>query len=85
MKKYLSPLLILFLAVYGLSAMAADKPAAKTPAPNNATPLKAEKSITQGSVTVEGKRIDYEATAGTIILKNKDGKPTGSMFYVAYT
>ncbi|MGH8283650.1 MAG: S10 family serine carboxypeptidase-like protein, partial [Gammaproteobacteria bacterium] len=85
MKKYLSPLLILFLAVYGLSALAADKPAAKIPATNNATLPKAEKSVTQGSVTAEGQRIDYDATAGTIILKNKDGKPTGSMFYVAYT
>ncbi|MGH8320329.1 MAG: S10 family peptidase, partial [Gammaproteobacteria bacterium] len=85
MKKYLSPLLILFLAVYGLSALAADDPSAKTPAANNATPPKAEKSVTQGSVTVEGQRVDYDATAGTIILKNKDGKPTGSMFYVAYT
>ncbi|MGH8281970.1 MAG: S10 family peptidase [Gammaproteobacteria bacterium] len=85
MKKYLSPLLILFLAVYGLSALASDKPAAKTPATNNATPPKAEKSVTQGSVTVEGQRIDYDATAGTIVLKNKDGKPTGSLFYVAYT
>ncbi len=85
MKKYLSPLLILFLAVYGLSALAADNPTVKTPAADNTTPPKAEKSVTQGSVTVEGQRIDYDATAGTIILKNKDGKPTGSMFYVAYT
>ena len=37
-----------------------------------------------GSVTVEGHRIDYTATAGTLILRNADGKPTGSMFYVAY-
>ncbi|EQD67383.1 peptidase S10 serine carboxypeptidase, partial [mine drainage metagenome] len=47
-------------------------------------PPKDEKSVTHGSVTINGKRIDYTATAGTIILKNKAGKPTGSMFYVAY-
>ncbi len=41
-------------------------------------------SVTQGSVTVEGHKIDYTATAGTLILRNNHGKPTGSMFYVAY-
>ncbi len=85
MKKYLSPLLALFLAVYGLSAFAADNSTTKAPVADNATPPKAEKSVTQGSVTVEGQRIDYDATAGTIILKNDKGEPTGSMYYVAYT
>ncbi len=46
--------------------------------------LKPQKSITQGSVTVEGTRINYQAVAGTLILKSKDNKPTCSMFYVAY-
>jgi carboxypeptidase C (cathepsin A) len=41
-------------------------------------------SVTKGSVTVEGRKIDYTATAGTIILKDQEGRPTGSMFYVAY-
>ena len=31
---------------------------------------KPQRSITEGSVTVEGKRISYEAVAGTLILKN---------------
>ncbi|MGH8290743.1 MAG: S10 family peptidase [Steroidobacteraceae bacterium] len=33
---------------------------------------------------VESHRIDYTATAGTVILRNDRGKPTGGMFYVAY-
>jgi carboxypeptidase C (cathepsin A) len=41
--------------------------------------------LTHGSVVVDGTRIDYTATAGTIILRNKAGKPTASMFYIAYT
>lgn len=45
---------------------------------------KPQKSITQGSVTVEGTRINYQAVAGTLILKNNDNKPTCSMFYTAY-
>jgi carboxypeptidase C (cathepsin A) len=35
-------------------------------------------------VTVEGRRIDYTATAGTLILRDRRGRPTGSMFYVGY-
>jgi carboxypeptidase C (cathepsin A) len=47
--------------------------------------VKPMKSVTHGIVTIEGQRIPYDATAGTIILKDKDGKPTASIFYVAYT
>jgi len=43
-----------------------------------------QKSITHGSVTVEGKRIIYEAVAGTLVLKNEQDTPTISMSYVAY-
>ncbi|MBN9351085.1 MAG: hypothetical protein J0H55_10400 [Chitinophagaceae bacterium] len=50
----------------------------------NSNITKPQKSITQGSVTVEDTRINYQAVAGTLILKSKDNKPTCSMFYVAY-
>ena len=46
---------------------------------------KPQKSVTQGSVTVRGTKIAYDATAGLMILKNKDEKPIASMSYVAYT
>jgi carboxypeptidase C (cathepsin A) len=36
------------------------------------------------SATIGGKKIDYQATAGTIVLKGEDQKPTASIFYVAY-
>ncbi|HVC37306.1 MAG TPA: peptidase S10, partial [Gammaproteobacteria bacterium] len=78
-------LILLTLCALTSPAFAADKPAAKKPA--TAAPAAAsapQESTTQGSVTVEGQRINYKAVAGTLILKNKDGKPTGSMFYVAY-
>lgn len=48
---------------------------------------KPQNSITTGSVTVEGKRIDYKAVAGTIILHgtgDKEDTPTANIFYVAY-
>jgi len=41
-------------------------------------------SVTEGSVSIDGNKIDYTATAGTIILKDVHNKPMGSMFYTAY-
>src|SRR5699024_9968846 len=43
-----------------------------------------QKSVTHGSVTVEGQRIHYKAITGIMIIKNSDGKPYTSMSYVAY-
>lgn len=73
MKYFLS--LVCLLAV---GACAAPARAAVAPPQNT-------QSVTQGSVMVEGQRVDYTATAGTIVLTNLQGQPTGSMFYVAYT
>src|SRR6185437_9847072 len=85
MKNSAGSLAIALLAFCGVSSLATAKPPAKSPEISGpaATP-KAVQSVTQASVTVEGHRIDYTATAGTIILRDARGKPTGSMFYVAY-
>lgn len=40
---------------------------------------------TQHAVTIDGKRIGYTATAGTLVLGGEDGTPKASMFYIAYT
>ena len=85
MKKYLGLVCVLLVMAYGVTAFAADAPPPKPAAASATTNATEQKSVTQGSVTVEGQRIDYDATAGTIVLKNEDGKPIGSMFYVAYT
>ena len=42
-------------------------------------------SKTKHEITLNGKKIPYTATAGTLVLKKEDGKPWASMFYVAYT
>ncbi len=61
--------------------------AARAAAKHGAVPAapKARTVITRGSVVIDGRRIAYTATAGTIILRNQAGEPTASMFYVAYT
>ena len=51
--------------------------------PKRAPPVE-KTSKTKHSIQINGKTLDYTATAGTLLLK-KDDKPWASMFYVAYT
>ncbi len=47
-----------------------------------------QSSVSDGTVTVEGQRVDYQAVAGTLVLHgtgDHEADPTVSMFYVAYT
>ena len=55
------------------AAMATNKKpeASTTAAPNKGVLFEPESSTTEGSVTVEGKRIDYKAVAGTIVVHPK--------------
>ena len=86
------PVAALAAVLLATSAMAraddmADK-AAKADAPKQeqAKPkkLEAKKSESEGTVTIEGRRIDYKAVAGTILLDNKKDEATASIFYAAY-
>jgi len=38
-----------------------------------------------GRATVDGRTVGYTATAGTLTLRDPQGKPTASIFYTAYT
>jgi carboxypeptidase C (cathepsin A) len=42
-------------------------------------------SVTHHEVTLDGKALKYTATAGTLLIRDEEDKPYGSMFYVAYT
>jgi carboxypeptidase C (cathepsin A) len=46
---------------------------------------KAEQSVTQHSLKAGAISLDYTATAGTLIVRDKDEKPVASIGYVAYT
>jgi len=46
---------------------------------------KPESSTTTHSIVIDGTRIDYTATAGTLIVRNDKDEPYASMGYVAYT
>ena len=50
------------------------------------TPVPPEKSsVTHHTMTLGGKQLSYTATAGTLLIRDQDDKPYGSIFYVAYT
>lgn len=95
MKKILCPsaaaiLLTLFLFLGYTKTAKAQMPdsAAKNgdrKAAENSQDSKEQSSVTEHSIRVDGQNIPYKATAGTIILKDAKGDPTGAMFYVAYT
>jgi carboxypeptidase C (cathepsin A) len=42
-------------------------------------------SETKHTITLNGARLEYTATAGTLPLKEEDGKVTANVFFVAYT
>ncbi len=41
-------------------------------------------SVTHGSVTINGQSVNYEATAGTMLIKDDSGKPKANFFFVSY-
>jgi carboxypeptidase C (cathepsin A) len=65
-------------------APAPDKGAAK-PAGGEALPLKEVLSETRHAITIGGKKLEYTATAGNLLLREEDGKVKASIFFIAYT
>ncbi|HZZ40165.1 MAG TPA: peptidase S10 [Acidobacteriaceae bacterium] len=73
-----------------------DHPSAKPAAEKNeATPEKVPDkdklpplppdAHTQQSITIDGKKLPYTVTVGTLIARDSDGKPAGDVVYTAYT
>src|SRR5579884_97717 len=48
-------------------------------------PINEVAKVTHHTITLGGKVIPYTATAGTLTIRDDQGKPIASMFYVAYT
>jgi len=94
----MSPLRAAFIVVFSslsfLPAQAQEhaKPAAKAEEPKDKKEEKDKKetppdkkSETEHSLTLAGQKIDYTATAGTLALKDAEGKTTADIFFVSYT
>ncbi len=46
--------------------------------------LEESQAVSHGSILLQGLRVDFKATAGTLVLTNEQGEPEASVFYVAY-
>ena len=62
-------------------AAASNSESERFPAP----PAVEKASKTEHEITVNGHRIPYTATAGTMVINKENGQPWASMFYVAYS
>ena len=55
-------------------------------ADKDAKPIPPEKNVaTHHELALGGKTLKYTATAGTLLIRDEEEKPYGSIFYVAYT
>jgi carboxypeptidase C (cathepsin A) len=64
---------------------AGDKMAKEDAKPSSKAMPEEKSSVTRHTLTLDGKRLPYTATAGTLLLKDEDGTAKASVFYVAYT
>jgi carboxypeptidase C (cathepsin A) len=58
-------------------------PGAKPPEEKK-PPLEEKVSTTHHTITLDGQKVPYTATAGTMVLKDEDGTQKASVFYVSY-
>ena len=82
MKHYLSPFIILLLC---FGQLAAEDKKLEDETEKKKEEQKEKISVTQHEVTIQGHKLSYTATAGTLLLKEENGKECASVFYIAYT
>lgn len=47
--------------------------------------IEEQSSVTSHTIQARGQTLAYSATAGTLIIRDEDGRPHASLFYVGYT
>jgi carboxypeptidase C (cathepsin A) len=72
---------LLYFTLFPAVALAQEAPAKPTP---KAEPPHEKLIETKHAINLGGVKLEYKATAGTLILKDDDGKATASIFFVAY-
>jgi carboxypeptidase C (cathepsin A) len=80
---------LLLLALSTVLATAQEKPAPGPPVDVKPEAAKEEKKPAEpvtkdGSVTIAGKKIDYQVTTAKLVLEKDDGTPRASVFHVSY-
>lgn len=64
---------------------AASAGAAAPETPDEGVPAVEKLSTTHHTITIGGKQIAYTANAGTMVIRDDDGKPKATVFYISYT
>lgn len=78
------PSLLVLALLTGLAA-AQEKPAPPPEAKPEAAKEKPAEPVTRdGSVTIGGKKIDYQVTTAKLVIEKDDGSPRASIFHVSY-
>jgi len=93
LRLFVVPMMLLFsfgqLSAAEDGSKAADKPSdsssSKADTEGDKKDFKEKKVESKHSVTLGGQKLDYTAVAGTITLRDVEGKPTAEIFYIAYT
>lgn len=87
MPKKLFAVLLLLAAPALAQAPDAAKPDAKQAKPDakEAKTPEEKSSVTHHTLTLDGRRLPYTATAGNLLLKDDEGTVKASVFYIAYT
>jgi carboxypeptidase C (cathepsin A) len=76
---------LLALALFTTLAAAQEKPAPPPEAKPEAAKEKPAAPVTRdGSVTIAGKKIDYQVTTAKLVLEKDDGAARASIFHVSY-
>jgi carboxypeptidase C (cathepsin A) len=76
---------LLTLALGAAPCPAQDPPAGAPKGERKADTSREALSESTHTITVDGAKLEYMATAGTLPLKEDDGKVTANVFFVAYT
>ncbi|CDX19138.1 Peptidase S10 serine carboxypeptidase [Mesorhizobium sp. ORS 3324] len=83
MRSKLFPLILLTLAAFAQPVLA-ETPERPAPA-GGVLSLLPPPQVTEHSITLSGRKLDYQAKAGTLSLLSGKGEVTAEVFYVAYT
>ena len=90
MKKYYSRLVCVLVLVLGISTITNAQPAQgkdgeKKEEKKEKPVPEPQESVTQHSIKIDGKSINYTATAATMIIKNANDEAIAEFGFVAYT
>jgi carboxypeptidase C (cathepsin A) len=86
MKSIASVCAIAVVTMMGLGAsMSAQQASQESNPAASELPSKETWSVTDHTIAIGGQTIPYQASAGTTLLKNDKGDPTGLLYSVAYT